>query len=482
MRAIPILLLLVLTLLSACTSEGERVYAEAKKCATEITEGKGCSSPQSQNGDRQQQQPQQTSPQPSPVEKPQSATGEESRVYLDATQSMKGFASPQNNTFTKLIESLSYAMPGCRLYKYGMKGEKATAQGDASDFASEIKFSQDLRNPSFYDLDYNEDDSLFNHLAQEDRPVRSVLITDGVYSARQSELQSEVVKAIERWMKRGRFFGILIFNSPFEGKLYSENKRIWIEQVNVQSRPFYAFVFSPDEKSFRDLRERLLTEFSDIQSLTFPSQAIFCQLKPEEKTGLVFEDIWPTSPFYLQMYDESIFDDKNLTELAYELRCLPAADYPVAELGLNIGLDYYIWQQEQGGFKKEERPPQFDYQYPAKTQTGVPAASSPSPGASASATATPSPAPNATELPKLKLTLRKDSRASYGLYHLVLDLSNKALKPDVRARSTEDDSQPKDADKTYRFYEFISALTTIHLQNKETVKMPPPVFVALTNK
>lgn len=486
MRAILLLgALISVSLFSACNGERERVYAEAKKCATEIIKGGDNSSQHGHASGRQQsEQSQNTNLQQSPTqaEKTESGSPEEYRVYLDATESMKGFAASPNNTFTKLIESLSYAMPGCRLYKYGMAGDrKGDTAHDSANFASEIRFSQDLRNPSFYDRNYNEDDILFNHLTQENGAVRSVFVTDGVYSARQSELQSEVIKSIDKWLKSGRFFGILVFTSPFEGNLYSENKRVWIDKVKVSDRPFYAFVFSPDEKGFRDLKEKLSGDFGVIQSLVFPRQATFCQLHPELKRGLVYKDAWPVSPFYLQMYDGSIFGDKNVAELTYDLQCLHAPDYPVTEFGLEVVLNSYTWQQNS--FKKNEETPQFSYQYPAESARKPDA--SPTPPAPEGSPASPvvaSPTPDATKLPKLKLMIQKDMGTIYSLYHLTFSLSSKALQTSIRARSTQDDSQRLDADKTYRFYEFISALATVHLQNKEAIKLPPPVFVALTNK
>jgi hypothetical protein len=484
MRAILISILISLAVLSACTGKSERVYAEARKCAAAISKGSDCSSAQSENSNGQQSgQPQNTNltpPPPATTRSPQSDPIGESRVYLDATESMKGFAVPQNNTFTKLIESLGYAMPGCRLYKYGMtKGSKATSDVQAHNFASEIRFSQDLRHPDFYDLDYNEDDILFNQLAQEEGSVRSVLITDGVYSARQSELQSEVVKAIDKWMKKGRFFGVLIFNSPFEGKLYSENKRLWLDKVKVEARPFYAFVFSPDEKGFRDLKEKLSSEFKDIESLAFSRRAVLCRMNPQMQPGLIYKDIWPNNPFYLQMYDESIFGGRESAELYYEVQCVPDGNYPVVEFNLEMALDAYAWQQNS--FKKSEQPPQFEYKYPAEAAAAqVPQATSPAPAPGTAASSSPASEPSRS--PLLKLTFRKDNSTDYSLYHLIFNLSSKSLQPIIRAISTEDDSQSGDADKTYRFYEFISALTTVHLQNKEAIQLPPPVFVALANK
>jgi hypothetical protein len=485
MRAILIGILISLPLMSACDGEHERVYAEAKKCAAEITRGSDCAKEDGQHsGGPQSHQVQNTNlqQQPSKPVQMRSSSIEESRVYLDATESMKGFVSQPNSTFTKLIESLSYAMPGCLLYKYGMmRGRELRPGTDIADFANEIRFSQELRKPSFYDRDYNEDDVLFNYLAREERSVRSVLVTDGVYSARQSELQSEVVKAIDKWMESGRFFGILIFNSPYDGKLYSENKRAWIDKVNVSERPFYAFVFSPDEQDFRRLRDKLSAEFKDMQSLVFPNPAIFCQLRPEPKQGLIYKEGSAISPFYLQMYDQTIFNDKNLAELTYEFQCIPAKDYPVMEFGLDVALDSYSWQQD--AFKKSERPPQPEFLYPSDSGSGkLSIATSPLPDAVQSATVASTPTPDSNKLPKLKLTFHKDTGTSYSFYHPIFSLASKSLQPNIRNRSTEDDSQAGDANKTYRFYEFISALTTVHLQNKEVIKLPPLLFVTIANK
>lgn len=482
MRALLIGLVILLPLISACTGGGERdhVYAEAKKCAEQISKGGACSGPQAPNGNAQPGGQGQNNQPTAKSERREGESAEESRVYIDATESMKGFASP-NSTFTRVLDSLSYAMPGCRLYKYGIRRGTQNAGAEAQ-LVSETTFSQELRRPSFYDRAYNEDDLLFEQLVQEERPVRSVFVTDGVYSARQSELQSSVVTALDDWMRKGRFFGILIFHSEFEGNLYSENRRGWLEKVSVSDRPFYAFVFSPNEAGFRELKEKLSAEFDDVQSLVFPPQAIICQLHPQPKNGLIYKDAWPASPYYLQMYDGSLFGDKNSAELTCEFQCRPAQDYPVAEFGLDVTLEAYGWQQDT--FKKSPNPPPFSHEYPANpggfksnrasAQATPDASHSPAPGASS----TPEPG----ESPKLKLTFQKDKGTSYSLYHPIFTLTVKALRPGIRSRSTEDDGERADADKTYRFYEFISALTTAHLRNKEAIKLPPELFIAIANK
>ncbi len=475
MRAVLIGLLILASLMPACGG-GDEVYEGAVKCAELISSGSDCPPTQNQSDGQGRSDGATDSPQATP---PAGTANEESRVYIDASESMQGFASAPDNTFVKVVESLGYAMPGCRLYKYGASSRRASAPADGElPFAREIRFSQELRKSTFYDLGFNEDDKLINHLAAEKVPARSVLLTDGVYSARDTELQSEVVKAADRWLSQGRFLGILVFTSPFDGRLYSENRRGWTERVNVSARPFYAFVFSPTEKGFRDLIDQLGSEVKVIATLTFPREAVSCAVSPEDIEGLEKKDAPPRRPFYLQKYGAGIFGKNDQAKLAYEFRCTPAADYPMTGFKLEVALDAYSWQQD--AFKKNQKAPQFDYEYTEPgTTLALPTAS---PGAEAPGAASPTPTLAARRRSNLKLILSKDNTSNHSLYHVIFNLSGKTLNPIVRALSTQDDSLAGEAGKTYRFYEFISSLTTVHMQGREAVRLPPRVFVTIANK
>ncbi len=476
MRATLVILLVSLPPLTACTTnESDRVYAAAKTCAESITEGGECPLRQDANagraradaGDGEAARPEGLTP--------EAAAAVETRVYIDASESMKGFAAASDNSFVTVIEALGYAMPGCRLYKYGVSGARGGAAAGQSPSAREIRFSQELRSPAFYDLGFNEDDVLIKQLAQEDPPARSVLLTDGVYSARNTELQSEVVKAIEQWLAKGRFFGILIFRSSFDGRLYSENNRAWTESVRVSGRPFYAFVFSPTEKGFRELKEQLGGEVKIENVLTFPRDAVKCAVTPETMVELENKDIPPASPFFLYMYGAGIFGGKEKAELRFDMRCVPSADYPAASFKPELTLDAYTWQKDS--FRKNAAPPlHYDYE-----EQGV-AAATPNATPAEAGAASPSPMATPRRRSNLKLTLSRDGGASYSLYHLKFDLSGRVLKPAIRDLSTQDDGLIGDAAKTYRFYEFISSLTTMHLSGGKAIAEAPPVFIAVANK
>lgn len=465
--------LMVAGLCVACTSEKDRVYAEAKRCAGLLTRSDDCSAAADRTA-KSPAQPKATGPEKPGENKSSTGDAEQSRVYIDATESMRGFVSSPNSSFSRLIESLSYAMPGTRLFKYGINGRAGKAGTKKPDaFARQINFSQELRKSSFYDLGFNQDELLFDFLAAEEHPARSVLITDGVYSSPQSELESQVVVAINKWIENGHFFGILGFSSPFGGKIYSENSRGWVETNGVTNRPFYAFVFSPNEAGFRELKEKLARDFTDMVSWEFPPEAASCSLDPMLRQGLERKDLPPSNLFYLFMYGSVVFDAADLAQFDYELRCLPARNYPVSEFGFLASVKSFTWDGTT--FRKSQTQPRDN----SITEEGV---AGPLASPSQAATPVPSATQTVAALSNFKLRFPRKFDAAYTLFRVSFQVSSKSLQSSIRERNTEDDSLPEEAGKTFRFYEFMSALSTAHLKNSGAVRLPLPVFLALTNK
>lgn len=472
---------------------GTDVYESAKTCAINITNQGVCETPakhtinvNSQTTNETSQQAKPSPPTATPALSPTANTTiEESRVYLDATESMRGFAAPgENNKFVALLDSIGYAMPGSRLFKFGTK----TTNADIKESITEIQYSKEIQQESFYNLANNRDDLLINFLAEEKNPVSSVLITDGVFSSPIAELQPEVVKAIENWMKKGRFMGILIFSSPYRGRFWSENKRVWLDkEIDIAQRPFYAFVFSLEESGFNKLRENLSAEFPDMKAVTFPKLSVQCDLKVETTTSLEKSEAPPASPFYLYMYTPDLFNQDKPAELSYNLTCKTAKDYPISKFAVAVKHDYYSWNEDK--FQKSEKSPVFDYLYQPKAdqsdkradpvaKTSPESNSASNLNSQANTGISNSPPNNGN----LTMIFAKDLTSPYSLYHLQFDLSgNSNLSPFIRNLSSRDDGVPENAGKTFRFYELIAALTTIHLRNKDAIKLPEPLFVVLSN-
>lgn len=462
---------MLLAVLGGCDDGG--VFEKAQRCADSVVKQGACETTATAKNDADSQASPSSEPSPTPVSSPSLLV--ESRVYLDASESMRGFSAPkENNRFLKLLGNIGYAMPNCRLFKYGTQTGKNGS--DIADQLQEIRFSKAFESEAFYNLQNNQDDLLINALANEEKPVRSVLITDGVYSSPGAELQSETVRAIENWLKRGRFFGILVFKSPFKGRFWSENKRNWLENANVENRPFYAFVFSPDETGFVELRDKLKLDFPDTDVVAFPREAARCEFEPQTRDFLDQRTDPPASRFYLYYYSTEIFNETNSADLFYKLNCQPAENYPVEKFVEQVNLDYYSWETD--GFKENKNPPVFRIEYQSGASKTNPS-DTPSP---ADAAAVQTPAASKAAPGNLKISFNKEPRNPYSLYRVTLNLSGgNNLLPKIRGLSTQDDAVQEDMDKTYRFYEFIAAVTTIHLQTGGAIKLPPPSFVVFEN-
>jgi hypothetical protein len=384
----------------------------------------------------------------------------ERRVYIDASLSMKGFVNPRNHsTFDELIDELGDALPGCRLYKYGQRGQQPPE--NVSDLMTSAAFGLELHDPAFYNLSYNPDDRLIDELATEDSPVRpvlSVLLTDGVYSEPQGSTSPPVIGAIQKWMGHGNTFGILMFKSAFKGPFYSERRRAVLPNVSVEQRPFYAYVFSPTTQGLNDLRDRLKRRFPDLNSIVFSSDAVNSSITiPPNTSALYTSTNPPTTAFYWQMFDSGLFGKKGSASLGYQLNYSVSPEYPIAEFNTNIVAEYYRWQQ--GQFKKLDSGTLegFNSKVEAIKKEGP------------------------TAILSVAVTLPKDLSSDYSFYDFKFDTSIKELRSDIRELSTRDDSANESANKTYRFYELISALTDVHFKSSLAARTSPALFVTVAN-
>jgi hypothetical protein len=387
-------------------------------------------------------------------------------VYLDASMSMKGFVNPAHHSqFDEFIDSVGDLMPGCHLYKYG---QRVGGKDDA--VVERVSFGLELHQQSFYDLMFNPDDRLIERLATEEQSNLSILVTDGVYSEPQGATAPPVVQAAQHWMERGRTLGILIFRSDFDGRFYSERARNWLKLPPVKGRPFYAFVFSPTVKAFRDLQARFQQRFPEMRSLAFSNDAVSCAPALNERLkGTYSYKRPPEVPYYWHMFDSALFAQHNPAPVGYNVKCTLSPDYPATGLKFDVNADYYRWQNNN--FQKAPSPPDgFRVELdPDKVKEFTTASGT------ASKASGESP-------PDFIVYFPKDAGGDYGFYHLRLTASPKDdLRPDIAELSTRDDRQPQDAAKTFRFSELISALTQIHFQSCLADKAGASIFVTIDN-
>lgn len=385
---------------------------------------------------------------------------EDQRVYIDGSLSMKGFVNASNHTtFDDLIDEIGNALPGCRLFKYGQAGERSPE--NLSDLMRQTGFGLELHTPGFYDLAYNPDDRLIDSFANDEHSVLSVLISDGVYSEPRGSTSPPVVDAIQRWMQSGRTLGILVLKSSFNGPFYSERRRGWLPPLSVESRPFYIFVFSPTDAAFTDLRDKLTRRFPEIQSYVFSDASVSSTLMlPEDVKGAYSSEL-PQPPsvlYYWQMFDSDLFNQKPTATVNYVLGYSTSPYYPAAEFKPSITTEYYRWDGIQ--FKKED-------EIPSGFQQTVDAYKA-----------------NNNALGSVAFTLQipRGEGAGYSLYRLKVSTSISSLRQDIMDLSTRDDSVRENANKTFRFFELITALTDIHFKARLAKKTSPSLFVTTENR
>jgi hypothetical protein len=377
---------------------------------------------------------------------------EEQRVYLDVSLSMKGFAqAPRSSTFHELLDAIGDAMPNCQLYRFGQKGN--VAPENIGELFERTSFGLDLHRPEFYNLSFNPDDRLIAHLTGEERPVLSVLITDGVYSEQRGSTAPPVIQAIQKWMEGGKVFGIFSFDSPFSGPFYSERTRKFLPPLNVPARPFHAFVFSPTEKAFRELQRQLQQRFPSARVILFSDGAASCAVSlPEKVRGLYSTAKPPNVPYQWQMFDEKLLAQGNPAVLRYGVKYESSQEYPAADFKPEVSADYYRW--ERGEFKSAGGTPNG---FKADVEPAGPGEH------------------------QLIINFPRDSGTDYGFYHLKANAEIGGLRPEILERSTRDDSQPEHANRTFRFYEFVDSLARGHFRARVAPRLASSFFVTIDN-
>jgi hypothetical protein len=445
-RLLPLVLPLMLLAAVLCSGCGKDVVQVSRGLASSLT------------------------PPPTPAPPAVAGRSEIRRVYIDASESMEGFASASASTpYAKLIEGLGYDLDGAVVYKYGQEGRQEVRGVDQ--LVTKSQFGRDLISPGFYDRDFNPDALLITHLAGEEQLAFSVLITDGVYSVQGGNNSSQVVEAIGKWLDRGGAFGIFALKSPFRGNVYAERRPVTVPNVSVSARPFYAFVFSPTVKELRNLEEKLRARSLDMLSFVLADDVVHTIVDFDEATKGTYSFVKPRDePYHWHMLSADIFAEHNPAAVGYHVSYLTTPDYPASNYRVDLSADYYRWNRDTESFEKVNEGPPGGFNF--KLEDGRPPAGGE--GTAGAAEAGDSRAPNLT------VFYPRDG-GDYGFYHLHVLLSPKDYRPEIRALSTYDDDDPTQAHKTFRFYDLITSLTQLHFSKRVAPKVSPPLFATIAN-
>ena len=372
---------------------------------------------------------------------------------------MAGFgqkASERDGEYFKLLETVS-RLPQCQVFKYGTdKGRTGRTRFEP------VRMSSGLYSAGFYNRSYNRDEDLVNRLLEENPVPVSVLVSDGVYSDPQAGYSIPFVNAIGGWFKAGRVLAVYVFKASFEGNLYKQNDDI-LGRVNLDNRPFYAFVFSPNPQELEKFDNWLSQQkVKPLHRYVFSDSALSCpsdDLKlssasnDDDAAGKSLYDWEHGGHFYRMMFDEQLFAKSDTAQISFGLPCHRSNEYPVDGLSYGLKLEA-AWQwngrrweqgQDQGGFRN------------AKLD----------------------------ENQEISLSMARAPNGTHTLYQFALDLSGSKwrLKDEVEKLNSDNDNDPSEADRTYGFSRLMTGLIQAHFQQRLAARKDyPRIFITLQNQ
>jgi hypothetical protein len=464
----------------------------------------------------------------------------ERRLYIDASKSMTGFAGHGGN-FDRFLSEIGYALSDPLVYKFGSQSRAPAPK--YNELIRPAALGQEQKSPGFYNLMNNPDDVLFAELSRDGRNSLSVYVSDGVYSASDAKAGSKVITPLLEWLADGRVLGIFVLRSRFKGSFYTEKlcsetrgQECWLPEVDVPRRAFYAFVFSPDEETFRNLQRELEAKFDDMRTLIFSDKAVALEELDLPEDESIYDSGKQPEGYYWQMFTTRLFGTQNPAHLSFALPYVVDGEYPLGKISPRVAAKYYLWDEARGGFAESDPPPGFKTLSPedgpaqlplageVSTRTegvgeaappGVrgaalvagafqlgpgkqepPRSSKPAPPRddrrrpdesmpkAAPPASSPSPAsPDAggTQTARFRLQIPRDPRGFYGLYHLRIGIEVDTVSAFVEGLSTDDDSTAAQADRTYRFAQVIKALLGAHLRGRLASRLTPPLFLTISN-
>jgi hypothetical protein len=392
---------------------------------------------------------------------PEAGESLEQRVYVDHSLSMAGFVGHQNTEFDQFIDIMPDILPGCRVFNYGR------SRGDAPNapVARQAEFDRHLHDATEYRLGFNPDDVLMGMLANEDRRVFSVIITDGVESDSEGTINTRVVDAIRKWLNAGRTFAVLRIKSLFSGDFYSERARRMVGKVSVPDRPFYAFVFSPGLTEFTDFFAKVRRANQSVEGFVFSPDSLSSTARmPDTYDGYYDAKSPPVKPFYWQMLvrkaTNARTEDFSCT-FDYTIR----PDYPARKLRLQVEATLFRWDHSVNDFQSE----------------GVRLDTSHNSGLLAESTEDRDGMLVEVFSLRPKLLLSPDFSSPYEFYAISQSVKVVDIDEGIVKNSTRDDSDLKNATKTYRFQELITTLVEVHTKDVLGPRICPHFYLTVAN-
>lgn len=368
-------------------------------------------------------------------------------VYVDFTESMQGFINPgSTSAFSTFLKTMPGTLPGCLVYKYGLKTRGQSVE-TINDLIEETEFDQSLDDPTLYTWDNNPDYRLFQEIVNGKPDDFSVVITDGVQSGPKDEVNTLAAEAIRKWINSGKIFAILINRTQFDGRFFSMCKKpspgFLDEKVQTDQRPFFAFVFSPNQAELSNFINGLKQKFPNMLDLVFSDEAI--QGAIELPTGIQasYDYVSPTGinkrPYYWQMIQSSGLASESEPDPVVKFHYLISSNYPVKSFHIRFARKYSGWNSDSFSPTETIFPEMIERDLKANLECSIP----------------------------LKSLINQQQAEPFGFVQVeqtpfAIELRNDLLM----TLSTNDDSNLEEKDKTYRFADLVNAIVNSHMSDR----------------
>lgn len=275
-------------------------------------------------------------------------------IYLDNTESMKGYACVNvSSPYTDVINSIANyyhdkTIQGFYTQSTKTKDPKTKREIKQTQIVQVgfDKMTSELVNKTLVHTDSYQLDDFFKDVEKKTIGGESMsfFITDGIPSGTNEEiktnpdyskinastLQSRITEALRPLGKTAKFgSAIYMFNAPFKGTYYTyKNNKV---QLNDVRRPFYVIAVGPSDeiRNFDKAVEKGLNNFKKLSSVTFIRGGSTINLRPTDNeftakptkndtTYIVMEETSKTVEFFIKKGELPSFTSVENLELEWE--------------------------------------------------------------------------------------------------------------------------------------------------------------------
>ena len=339
-------------------------------------------------------------------------------LFVDGSQSMGGFVNCLSSptAFDQLLDRLTIDIGSSSIQRFGSNSENKAK-------VEEFPASREMHCPAFYAATENPDYLLYQRFAQDTTGESFLYITDGVQSDFTGDNQSPSAQALDTWIQSGKSLTILAFTSEFNGRGWSESRKQWLGITHVQRRPFYLYVFAPNESATAQILGSLSdTVTKSALRIGFTTEGLRCSARVPKISGIKSS----SDGLHWIMLTESATKKASSQDVAVaEYSCQIPTSFPLQSVNALVeALEYFRW--DGSAMQPSARPA----------------------GSAFNADSVMTDASGSTAVVLARLM---PEAARFGFYKAELRPQSGRMKSRIAQLSTDSDSNPRTYEQTYRF-------------------------------